>query len=142
MSNTLLRDTDQMSMAHGLEVRVPFVDPEIVKYVLALPGEWKMNGGRPKPLLVDALGDLLPEEIWRRPKMWFTLPFERWMCSSLQAELNETFSTASLGELGVDAEHANSVWQRFKKNPQPQPWSRSWALYVLAKWCELNDVSV
>jgi asparagine synthase (glutamine-hydrolysing) len=121
---------------------VPFVDPEVVNYVMALPGEWKINGGRPKPLLVDALGDLLPEEIWRRPKMGFTLPFERWMCSALQAELNETFSRGSLRQLGVDAEHAHSVWQRFKKNPQHQPWSRPWALYVLAKWCEINDVQL
>jgi asparagine synthase (glutamine-hydrolysing) len=141
MANTLLRDTDQMSMAHALEVRVPFVDSKVINYVLALPGEWKMNGGRPKLLLVDALGDLLPEEIWHRPKMGFALPFERWMCATLQSELDEKFSSASLGLLGVDAEHAKSVWYRFKKNPQHQPWSRPWALYVLAKWCELNDVT-
>ena len=48
MANTLLRDTDQMSMAHALEVRVPFVDPVVVTYVLGFPGEWKMNGRRPK----------------------------------------------------------------------------------------------
>ena len=46
MANTLLRDTDQMSMAHALEVRVPFVDPEVVNFVLAFPGEWKINGRR------------------------------------------------------------------------------------------------
>jgi asparagine synthase (glutamine-hydrolysing) len=141
MANTLLRDTDQMSMAHGLEVRVPFVDKEVVDFVMALPGKWKISGRRPKPLLVDALGALLPEEIWSRPKMGFTLPFERWLRSSLQAELDETFSRDSLGQLGVDAKHARSIWQRFKKNPQHQPWSRPWALYVLAKWCELNDVA-
>ena len=60
MANTLLRDTDQMSMAHALEVRVPFVDPEVVSFVLALPGEWKINGGRPKPLLVDAVRRFAP----------------------------------------------------------------------------------
>ena len=143
MSNTLLRDTDQMSMAHALEVRVPFVDPEVVNFVLALPGEWKMNGGRPKPLLVDALGDLLPEEIWRRPKMGFTLPFQRWMQSGLAAEIDETFSARQhLTRVGIEPDHARSVWQAFKKNPQHEPWSRPWALYVLAKWCELNNVSL
>src|SRR5205085_4148234 len=74
MANTLLRDTDCMSMAHSLEVRVPFVDPVVARFVLSLPGAWKLNGGRPKPLLLDALGDLLPSEITHRPKMGFTLP--------------------------------------------------------------------
>src|SRR5205814_6380741 len=79
MSNTLLRDTDAMSMAHSLEVRVPFVDTTVVDYVLSLPGEWKLTrqDQRPKPLLADALGDLLPREFLRRPKMGFTLPNEQ-----------------------------------------------------------------
>ena len=45
MTNTLLRDTDAMSMAHSLEVRVPFVDTKVVDYVLSLPGEWKLTDG-------------------------------------------------------------------------------------------------
>ena len=101
-----------------------------------------MAGG-PKPLLVDALGDLLPEEIWRRPKMGFTLPFQRWMRSSLAAEIDETFSARQhLTRVGIEPDHARSVWQAFKKNPRHEPWSRPWALYVLAKWCEINDVSL
>src|SRR5215217_2855978 len=78
MTNTLLRDTDAMSMAHSLEVRVPFVDVKLIDYVLSLPGEWKIGNG-PKPLLADAMSDLLPREFMARPKMGFTLPFEKWM---------------------------------------------------------------
>jgi asparagine synthase (glutamine-hydrolysing) len=78
MTNTLLRDTDAMSMAHSLEVRVPFVDTTVVDYVLSLPGEWKAPSRvGPKPLLADAVADLLPRpgsglkaqavgEVWRR----------------------------------------------------------------------------
>ncbi len=63
MTNTLLRDTDAMSMAHSLEVRVPFVDVKVVDFVLSLPGEWKLRGNDgPKPLLADAMSDLLPRE--------------------------------------------------------------------------------
>src|SRR5207253_3798015 len=67
MSNTLLRDTDAMSMAHSLEVRVPFVDAKVVDYVLSLPGEWKVskNGSGPKPLLADAVSDLLDRKSTR-----------------------------------------------------------------------------
>jgi asparagine synthase (glutamine-hydrolysing) len=143
MANTLLRDTDQMSMAHALEVRVPFVDSVVVDYVLGLPGEWKVDGSRPKPLLVDALGDLLPEEIWKRRKMGFTLPFQKWMRSSLEPELDKIFSDKYRTTcLGVDAERQRHAWDAFKSNPGQQPWSRPWALYVLAKWCELNRVAI
>ena len=142
MTNTLLRDTDQMSMAHALEVRVPFIDSAVVSFVLGLPGEWKLNGSRPKPLLLDALGDLLPEEIWRRPKMGFTLPFQKWMRSALQPELDKTLSGGyGTPHFGIDAKHMRHTWSAFKQNPSQQPWSRSWALYVLKKWCETNSVT-
>jgi asparagine synthase (glutamine-hydrolysing) len=143
MSNTLLRDTDQMSMAHGLEVRVPFIDPMVVRYVLALPGRWKVDRHRPKPLLLDTLGDLIPEEIWRRPKMGFTLPFQRWLGSALQPELDHAFLHASgWDRLGFDAGAIRSVWHTYRNNPGEEPWSRPWSLYVLKSWCERNDLSL
>jgi asparagine synthase (glutamine-hydrolysing) len=141
MANTLLRDTDQMSMAHGLEVRVPFVDTVVVRSVVGLPGAWKTNDPRPKPLLLDAMTGLLPEEIWRRPKMGFTLPFERWMHSVLQAQLHETLDIGKgLELLGIDREKVRAVWQTFQEHPRRERWARPWALYVLKKWCDLNDV--
>lgn len=141
MCNTLLRDTDQMSMAHALEVRVPFVDRKVVEFVLRLPGDWKLDGLRPKPLLLNALGDLLPEEVWRRPKMGFTLPFQKWMRSALQPELDKTLSGENgRARFGCSANHVRRVWDAYKRNPSQEPWSRSWALYTLAHWCELNDV--
>src|SRR5439155_7597659 len=63
MVSTLLRDTDAMSMAHSLEVRVPFLDHVLVESVMRLPESAKKNGKVPKPLLVRALQDLLPNEV-------------------------------------------------------------------------------
>ena len=141
MANTLLRDTDFMSMAHALEVRVPFVDSVVAPFVLQLPGEWKLDGRRPKPLLLDTLGDLLPQEIWQRPKMGFTLPFERWMLSGLQPELEKVLSRQEgLRRWGLNIQGIQDVWQAFKKSPRRERWSRPWALYVLKKWCQLNEV--
>jgi asparagine synthase (glutamine-hydrolysing) len=142
MTNTLLRDTDQMSMAHGLEVRVPFIDSEIVDFVMALPGAWKLERQRPKPLLLDALGGLLPESIWRRPKMGFALPFERWMRSVLRPEIESTLAAGRLGRLGIDVNYARRVWQNFSEHPQRETWSRPWALYVLDRWCALNGIEI
>jgi len=148
MANTLLRDTDFMSMAHSLEVRVPFVDSEIVSYVLGLPGRWKvnagrgkLNGSRPKPLLAEVLSDLLPPKFLERSKMGFTLPFEKWMRLGLRNEISNTFrDNERLTRSGLDNEGVAQLWEGFQRSPASVGWSRPWSLYVLAKWCEINDV--
>jgi asparagine synthase (glutamine-hydrolysing) len=141
MANTLLRDTDQMSMAHGLEVRVPFVDRELTKYVLSLPGAWKVAGQRPKPLLLDALSGLIPESIWRRPKMGFTLPFERWLATTLRPAMESTLDRAEgRTAQGLRRQAVQLVWRTFLQNPRGEPWSRPWSLYVLDRWCEINQI--
>jgi asparagine synthase (glutamine-hydrolysing) len=78
MQNVLLRDSDQMSMAHALEVRVPFLDHELAEYVLSLPDEIKRPVS-PKKLLVDSMPDLLPDYIVNRPKMGFVFPWRDWL---------------------------------------------------------------
>jgi asparagine synthase (glutamine-hydrolysing) len=141
MANTLLRDTDCMSMAHGLEVRVPFVDPVVVKYVLGLPGKWKVRRGRPKALLLEALGELLPVEVWRRRKRGFTLPLERWLRSALKPRVDEVLADPSaLRRSGVEPGFAADIWSTFKTKPRRERWARPWAFYVLASWCDTNRV--
>jgi asparagine synthase (glutamine-hydrolysing) len=139
MLNTLLRDADVMSMSQGLEVRVPLIDHQLAKTVLALPGKWKLNG-TPKKLLVAALAGSLPDEIVHRPKRGFTLPFEHWMRQELQPEieaaLNEKrISEGPLGEL-LCANQVREVWKDFLDGKTS--WSRPWSLYVLQRWCELH----
>jgi asparagine synthase (glutamine-hydrolysing) len=79
MHNQLLRDTDFMSMRHSVEVRVPFLDHKLVEYVSSLPVSLKLGGIRPKSLLIEAVEDLLPKEVWERKKMGFTFPFVMWL---------------------------------------------------------------
>ncbi len=138
MTNTLLRDTDAMSMAHSLEVRVPFVDTKVVDYVLSLPGEWKAPSRvGPKPLLADAMADLLPREFLNRPKMGFTLPFEKWLQGKLRGEVGSVLESPGRG---LNAQAVGDVWRRFLEKPHAVGWSRPWALYVLSKWGEINGV--
>lgn len=143
MTNTLLRDTDAMSMAHSLEVRVPLVDVKVVEFALSLPGKWKLSpqsNGVAKPLLADALADLLPPELMKRPKMGFTLPFEKWMQGALRNEIELVFQDdAQLSAL--DANGVRDVWRKFLQRPRAVGWSRPWSLYVLAKWCEKNRIT-
>jgi asparagine synthase (glutamine-hydrolysing) len=139
MANTLLRDTDVMSMAHSLEVRVPFVDVRVVDYVLSLPGEWKVRqGDGPKPLLTDAISDLVPREFFSRPKMGFTLPFETWLQGKMRREVDDV--VRRVGCVGLNQREVADVWRRFLQRPGAVGWSRPWAIYVLVKWCEVNGV--
>jgi asparagine synthase (glutamine-hydrolysing) len=145
MTNTLLRDTDAMSMAHSLEVRVPLVDMKLVEFALSLPGKWKSGNGTngvPKPLLADAVADLLPRELLNRPKMGFTLPFENWMQGRLRNEIESVFDNdRQLLASGLAASGVKDVWRKFLRKPRSIGWSRPWSLYVLARWCEINGVT-
>ena len=143
MANTLLRDTDAMSMAHSLEVRVPFVDMKVVDYTLSLPGEWKLDqrpNGVPKPLLADAVADLLPRDFLARRKMGFTLPFEKWMQGRMRGEISAVLEDASVSDAGLVAHEVRELWRRFLQTPRAVGWSRPWSLFVLARWCAINRV--
>jgi len=141
MLNTLLRDSDFMSMSQGLEVRVPLIDHVLAKSVLSLPGEAKI-GGTPKKLLVEALQGSLPDEIVHRPKRGFTLPFENWMREELRPEVEPVLQASRIdrGPLGglLNGGAVHSVWENFLKGSVS--WTRPWALYVLERWCEQQSV--
>ena len=136
MLNTLLRDSDFMSMAHGLEVRVPLIDHQLARRLLALPGAWKLDAGTPKPLLVKALRGQLPEKIVHRTKRGFTLPFEHWLRDALRPVVEESLGKIGDGALGalISEPAARGVWKDFLDGRTS--WSRPWSLYVLQRWCE------
>jgi asparagine synthase (glutamine-hydrolysing) len=142
MLNTLLRDTDVMSMAHGLEVRVPLIDHHLAQKVLATPGRAKVAQNTPKPQLVGALRELLPSEIVNRPKRGFTLPFEHWLKDELRTEVETGILRIGIGPLAstLNAKAARLVWDSFMEGKTS--WSRPWALFVLQRWCELNSMSL
>jgi asparagine synthase (glutamine-hydrolysing) len=145
MANTLLRDTDTMSMAHSLEVRVPFVDVKLVDYTLSLPGEWKLDhrpNGVPKPLLAEAIADLLPRDFLARRKMGFTLPFAQWMQGRLRHEISAVLENSSVSDAGLVVNEVRALWRRFLQRPRAVGWSRPWSLFVLARWCAINQVAL
>ena len=138
MQDVLLRDTDQMSMAHALEVRVPFLDHELVELVLQIPDAIKFPHS-PKQLLVESLDGLLPREVVHRRKMGFTLPFREWM----RGELRQ-FCAERLAALGARpwfrAEAVSRLWQELLSDNRSVYWSRPWVLVVLEDWLQRNQV--
>ncbi len=138
MQNVLLRDTDQMSMAHSLEVRVPFLDHKLVELVLSMPDHLK-HFNTPKSLLVDSLGDLLPREITHRRKMGFTLPFEHWMKHELKSFCEHRLQhLAERNEF--DGDTIQTYWRDFLQGRATLSWARLWILVVLGHWLEQHGI--
>jgi len=138
MQNVLLRDTDQMSMAHALEVRVPFIDYTLVEYVLGVPDKYKSTAS-PKKLLVDSLGDLLPPEIVNRPKMGFTFPWKNWMKNELKTFCEQKITSLSKREM-FHEKGVMKLWSDFMKDDPRITWSRVWYLVVLENWLQENNI--
>lgn len=138
MQNVLLRDTDQMSMASALEVRVPFLDYTLVEYVIGLKDEFKFPSS-PKRLLVDSLGDLLPSEIVHRKKMGFTFPWSDWMRNDLRSFCQDRIFSLAKRPF-MNEKEVVELWNLFLKSDKRVTWSRVWYLVVLENWMLENNI--
>lgn len=114
MKNQLLKDADYMAMWHGVEIRVPFLDKELIQAINSVAPLVKFGSDIPKSLLIEAFSTLLPAEIWYRKKQGFTFPFAYWLKSSDQLQ------------------PADKVQQRVFNdfNSGKLHWSRYWAMKV------------
>ena len=138
MSHTLLRDTDQMSMAHALEVRVPFLDHHLVLQALATPDDQKWPHTQ-KQLLTDAIPDLLPHEIIHRPKMGFVLPWEQWMKKDLRQTCEDGLAYLA-GVKGISKQELDRIWSAFLAGNKRWTFARLWTLVVLGHWMKQNAI--
>jgi asparagine synthase (glutamine-hydrolysing) len=96
----LLVKTDRSSMAHSLELRVPFLDNEVAAMALGLATPLKVRGLAKKRLLRQALAPLLPKEVLRGPKQGFSIPVAAWLRGPLQGFARETLSAESVSRQG------------------------------------------
>ena len=131
LRDTLLRDTDAVSMHHGLEVRVPYLDGELVRYCLSLPGAWHLAEG-PKTLLRRACAHHLPAAVLAAPKSGFNLPLGPWLLE------RPRFAPARIVRLlrphGVRRSSVLAAWAYLRANPAR--WQPYWRWVVLAEWLE------
>jgi asparagine synthase (glutamine-hydrolysing) len=132
MHNQLLRDTDVMSMAHSLEVRVPFLDHRLVEFIATVPASVKF-AAPPKGLLRKLMKTRLPPEIVSRPKFGFTFPIERWLKIEWRETAEAVFEKPGPDGL-INRVGAASLWREFLNGRSH--WSQVWALVVLQRWYE------
>lgn len=138
LPNYILTKMDRCSMLHGLEVRSPFLDTDLVEYAYSLPASLKIPGGRRKHLMKNALAEYMPDTIRKRNKRGFLMPVASWLNSSLKEHLDRfaepgflrrqgLFKTEVVEELMV--EHASGKVDRREE---------LWTWLVLQLWLEAN----
>lgn len=138
LRNTLLRDADQMSMAHALEVRVPLIDHRVVELAFSVAGAAKLAAGRQKPLLVDGVPGLA-ELVAGRPKMGFVLPFETWFRGALSPLVSDLLSDSALA-VALDPGEVRRVHTAFRRGASFVSYSRLSTLLSLASWLRRNAI--
>jgi asparagine synthase (glutamine-hydrolysing) len=149
-NNQLLRDIDAVSMAHSLEVRVPYLDVPLIDLALSLPASAKIGdvdvGINPyqasyretgcKKVLIDAgrkMG-ILPEDIDCQPKRGFSMPFDLWLRGPLADVLEDTLSAETTGMRGLlEVKRAGKVKKDFLNGKIG--WAQPWLLMIIELWC-------
>lgn len=136
LPNDMLQKVDLMSMSNSLEVRVPFLDHNVVDFAFNLSPDQKINDKMRKRILQDAFRDVLPAELYNRPKKGFEVPLLDWLRKGLRDQLDElVFNPSYLEE--QDIFNVNSVMklktQLLSYNPGDVH-MKIWALFVFQKW--------
>lgn len=146
--NQLLRDIDAVSMAHSLEVRVPFIDTRIADFALSLPDSSKINNLKNiknissasyrdlgvKKLLVDVGRQFLPPDMDKQTKRGFKMPFDWWLKTSLKEILEDTYSENSIKNRGIfDPESLKKLKKGFEQDRVS--WTKIWLPMVTELWC-------
>jgi len=148
-NNQLLRDIDAVSMAHSLEVRVPYLDVDMVDMALSLPDQTKLGKVEmlfnpdqktyretgAKKILIDIGRPLLPRDFDRQPKRGFGMPFEAWLKGPLRDVFLDSLSESNLTRRGLlDVQKVLDVRKRFLEGHLS--WAQPWTLMMLELWCQ------
>jgi asparagine synthase (glutamine-hydrolysing) len=154
MGHQLLRDSDAASMAHSLELRMPFVDVELAQFSRTCLDQWKLaprqnairtyDSTGAKRVLVRSLKDILPPTILAREKRGFTLPHLEWMRTDLAELVEETASPAALSMRGIiDPSILPQTWRDFRHPSAIRTRHLLWPLVIFELWCrEILDAGV
>ncbi len=136
LPNDMLTKVDLMSMAHGLEVRTPFLDVEVVNFLFSLPDHYKIDAFIRKKILQDAFGDLLPQELYNRPKKGFEVPLLKWLRREMKSVIkNDLLSEKFIREQGIfEYKEIRKLKQRLFSLSPGDVHARVWGLVVFQWW--------
>ena len=131
LPNQILHKTDLASMQNSLEVRVPFVDTDVVEYAMSLPTEYKITPRKQKRVLKRAFNDMLPKSILERGKQGFDMPIGEWLKDDLRSEFRETVTS-----IDTDLLNSRKVLDIFNnhRTGAGEHGKFLWSVYVFARW--------
>ncbi|MBI4100148.1 asparagine synthase (glutamine-hydrolyzing) [Candidatus Microgenomates bacterium] len=114
----ILYMADRLSMAHGLEARVPYLDYRLVEFALSLPSDFKIKRWKNKLILREAMAGVLPPDVLKRPKRSFFVPIEQFWGKEMLKLFSKTLSRKVVEKRGLfNFEYIESLKKEFKKSP-------------------------
>lgn len=136
LANDMLVKVDLMSMANGLEVRSPFLDPDLVNFCFTLPADFKIRGSARKIILRETFKDLLPPALYSRPKKGFEVPLLKWFRKEMKSLiLDDLLSRKTIEEQNVfNYEEIEKLTKQLFSNNPGDVHARIWALIVFQWW--------
>jgi asparagine synthase (glutamine-hydrolysing) len=142
LPNEMLTKADRMTMAHGLEGRVPLLDHRLVELCVPLPVSRKMRGWRPKAVLKDAMAPWLPAWVIARRKHGFNLPVDAWIRGAMRPLALDLLSAATVRERGWFRPDVVDGLLRAELEEGEQVGQVIWGLMMLELWYRQRPVSV
>jgi asparagine synthase (glutamine-hydrolysing) len=139
LRDTLLRDADAMAMHSSLEVRPVLLDHVLAEFAFALPPSIKMDGATNKPVLVDAVRDLLPPALLQREKTGFELPLQSWLAGPLRERAIAAFSSDEARAV-FSREILSTIVGELTAGRRPP--LRVWAYLMLVEWMQRWSVTL
>ena len=134
LPNDILTKVDRASMAVALEVRAPFLARDVVEFAFSLPDAYRMRGLRGKRILRDAVRDLLPVEVLRRPKKGFGMPVAAWLNGALEPLLHDVLAPDRLRADGIFRPAAVERLIREHREGRADHRKPLWTLLVFELW--------
>ncbi len=141
VTSRLLRDTDSMSMAHSLEVRVPLLDDNLIAHMFSISSMKNSSLGWPKKLLIKATEDLIPNFVLNRKKQGFQLPMDYWIRNELKDIVDDVFSENSTKNRGLfKPKGMKQIIQKFNKNEVT--YDVVWKFVILELWLREHEINI
>ena len=134
--NDLMVKTDRATMAASIEARAPLMDYKLAEYAFSLPDEMKIQGGQGKWLLRQILKKHIPEHLYERPKMGFSVPLNQWLRGPLNDWAQELLDEKRLKDQGLfDVSMVRAQWDNFQNNLGFQPPRKDlWSILMFQAW--------
>ena len=135
----MLVKVDRNSMRHGLEVRSPFLDKDLVNFAFSISGKKKIGYLKGKKILRKAFYKKFPFGYLNLPKKGFEIPLDKWLLKDLKHLVHEASSSKILDSLGIHNKNIVNIWKKdFFEGKYDNSW-KLWTLISYAKWAEVNQ---